>query len=47
MEAMIDYTNSNIVYVSYQSGALLKSNNGGANFSPRYAHPNANSNSLL
>lgn len=33
MECLVDYTNSNIVYVSYQNGSFNKSTNGGASFS--------------
>lgn len=32
METVVDYTNANIVYVSYQGGALQKSTDGGNNF---------------
>ncbi len=32
MECLVDYTNSNIVYVSYQNGSLRKSTNGGTSF---------------
>lgn len=33
MECLVDYTNSNIVYISSQNGAFSKSTNGGASFS--------------
>ena len=32
MQSLVDYTNSNIVYASYQFGALQRSTNGGASF---------------